>query len=350
MINKNSRSAYWDSWKGIAIIAVVAIHACSDTSLFSRGSFNWVFGILIRQIFDFAVPIFFAFAGLFSTSSINATTKKFYLKRINRIIIPYVIWTIIYLLIKSTHSSLSLTEVIKSFIFGTGIHIGYFVIVLLQFTLLTSLYNTINKLVSHITIALIGVVLGTAYNYYFSASNPDLTLSKFPFNGLLFVVWYPFYHLGYIVSRFESELKIKNIRLTNLSSSLLFFLVLASVEGFYWALNGNYSFGVSQLKISSFIVSTILFLYIICFKEKTIHLHKDSHLSWLGSYSYFIYLTHLLFLPTIQKTIKPIEWLYGFQPIFILSSSVITIAICILLIKSIKNTLPQSILSPILGK
>lgn len=70
------RESYWDSWKGVAIIAVVAIHASGATQFFEDGSFNWYFGLVLRQFIDFAVPLFLAMAGYFSMK--GATDNPIY--------------------------------------------------------------------------------------------------------------------------------------------------------------------------------------------------------------------------------------------------------------------------------
>ena len=72
------RISYWDNWKGIAIIAVVAIHASNGTAAFEEGSFNWLFGLTFRQFIDFAVPLFLAMSGYFSVKNSSGNPISYY--------------------------------------------------------------------------------------------------------------------------------------------------------------------------------------------------------------------------------------------------------------------------------
>lgn len=53
---------YFDSWKGAAILAVIAIHAAGTALTFPPDSYNWDFGLLIRQPVNFAVAMFLCWA------------------------------------------------------------------------------------------------------------------------------------------------------------------------------------------------------------------------------------------------------------------------------------------------
>lgn len=351
MFKNNSRSDYFDTWKGIAIIAVVAIHASNNTLTFDNWSFNWSFGVFFRQLIDFAVPLFFSFAGMFSVSSINGTSKSFYLKRLKRIATPYLIWTLLYSAIHSASTQITPIGIIKNLLLGTGIGIGYFVVVLLQFSFLTPIYNRIAKLKTHVWVIIIGTMFGCLYNYHFSALHPDLIPSKFPFNGLLFFSWYPFYHLGYVISRYKNTTEIPALKNNKiLLFALAIAVVLSIIEGFFWAHKNNYSFSISQLKISSFSFSLILITLIIKNKNNLACFHHPSFLSWLGSYSYCIYLTHMIFLQETQKYLKAFIGFFNFQPAFIIGSSIITISLCFLLIKLVEKVPCKRISLIILAK
>lgn len=135
------RSNYWDNWKGIAIISVVAIHASGGAGDFSKESFNWYFGLIFRQLNNFAVPFFLALAGFFAANHLTDYSFDYYRKRLNRILPPYIFWTTVFVLLKSPSHFFSLDALLRDYICGTGIGIGYFIVVLVQFIFITPIIN-----------------------------------------------------------------------------------------------------------------------------------------------------------------------------------------------------------------
>lgn len=72
-INENTKRAYWQSIRGVCIMAVVLIH--------SLGGFDYSVGhntefVVLRQIINFAVATFVFMAGYF-VNVIKITDKKF---------------------------------------------------------------------------------------------------------------------------------------------------------------------------------------------------------------------------------------------------------------------------------
>lgn len=343
------RVSYWDNWKGIAIIAVVAIHASGNTGNFQEGSFNWAFGLTIRQIIDFAVPMFLAMSGYFSVKNSDGNPIQYYKGRFSKLIVPYLAWTAFYIALKTPTIPPSFSEILKGVFFGTGIGIGYFVIVLSQFIILTPLLSRIEKKEHHIAIIIAMSALGSIFTYSFFATNPEHILSKFPANGLPFFVWYPFYHSGYFLARYKNDIKLSEANKSKLACGVLFFLTLSLLEGFFWATNNNYSFGTSQLKITSFATSLLLFIMAISLANKETPLSRPSIVSWLGENSYAIYLTHMLTLIASQKILKTSETLYSIQPLFITLSTILSIIACAILISATKKILPAALSKNITG-
>jgi surface polysaccharide O-acyltransferase-like enzyme len=68
------RISFWDKWKGVAIIAVVLIHALGSTANFPVGSLNNDFGIILRQFINFPVGLFIFL--LLLTSLVQRTMLK----------------------------------------------------------------------------------------------------------------------------------------------------------------------------------------------------------------------------------------------------------------------------------
>lgn len=337
------RIDYWDNWKGIAIIAVIAIHASGTTSNFSAGSFNWDFGLVFRSFINFAVPIFFGLAGYFAARYLHHSAASLYKARIGRILYPYAAWSILYLLIRTPTELPGLNEISQGLLLGKAIGIGYFVIVLLQFTILTPLYNIIDNKKTHILIIIIGTIAAVTLNYGRLILPPSNPITQFPQNAILFIFWYPFFHLGYFIARYKVKL--------NLTSHYILIplaLCLAIVESLFWGYNDNYSFGVSQLKLTSFILSALIFLFIVE-NQHSPTLHSKSLLTWIGTHSYAIYLIHMIALSTTKTMLNKIPGLQELQPIYISSATIITAILTCTTIVIIKLILPKNMHGKILG-
>src|SRR5579863_2654133 len=104
------RSGYWDGWKGVCILVVIALHAFPPPQAFSAGSSKWYVDIAFGQLILFPVPIFFGLAGLFSlgrsSESRFENATEYYKRRSMRIVPPYLIWTTAFILLEHrTHLS-----------------------------------------------------------------------------------------------------------------------------------------------------------------------------------------------------------------------------------------------------
>ena len=68
MNSTQQRSGHWDWWKGVAILAVISIHAVGTTAT-SDGPYSREFAVVFRQVVNFAVPLFLCLAGYFAAKS-----------------------------------------------------------------------------------------------------------------------------------------------------------------------------------------------------------------------------------------------------------------------------------------
>lgn len=284
-----------DAWKGIAITAVIFIHAFGFLSSSEIGSIPWYFGITVRQFLNFAVPVFFFIAGYLSFSDKYDGAKIFYGKRLKRILPPYIFWSAVYIAfaILISHKTPNLREVSVSILNGTTIEIGYFVIALIQLVVITPALYSIKSIKHHFVILFVISLTGLAYTYLTTLYTPFKNLSEFPYSALPFFVWFAFYHSGFIVSKFNPVVNIKK------SFSLIFlFLVISIIEAFSINEYSGYSFSVSQLKLSSMLMSLSVCLLIYS-SLKT--LKSPEILRKLGMASYGIYLSHILVMRITYK-------------------------------------------------
>lgn len=130
--------------RGIAICAVVIIHTYPHDLL----------GVFIRSIVNFAVSLFFFLSG-YLTKLHYYDWLDFYAKRIKRILIPYIFWSLFWTVI-SSHFDGFLIRLLT----GKTLYPYYFVFVYIQFVLCTPLISNLIK--SHFRW---GVYYSTFSNY-----------------------------------------------------------------------------------------------------------------------------------------------------------------------------------------
>lgn len=284
-----------DAWKGIAIIAVVFIHSFGYLSTSVAGSTDWYFGIIFRQLINFAVPVFFFISGYLAFSDKYEGAVSFYSKRLNRIIHPYLIWSVIYICftIAIFRKLPTIMDVIISIVNGTSIEIGYFVIALIQLILLTPILYHIKSLRSHLFILILISLIGFAYTYCINFYTPLNALSTFPYSAIPFIVWFMFYHAGFILRKYSPSIN------TNVSLCLIALMLAASVvEAFSLHSHAGYAFSVSQLKASSIGMSLGVCLFIYVTIER---INVPNALCNVGLASYGIYLSHILIMRIMYK-------------------------------------------------
>lgn len=289
------RSTFWDSVKGAAIVAVVIIHASGPTLGAPPMSANWIGGLVLAQCADFAVPFFLAISGLFTRYDGN-TPHRYYASRFRRLIGPYVAWSLIYIALGHMREFLQPEKVMEDITDGEGIGIGYFVPVLAQFVILTPLLARLRSERVHIALMITTAFVGLSYSYAVRLYLPDEMLGRFPWYALPFIVWCPFYQLGFYLARYpqRTEQLARHQRL--LAGAMVLFLLLSIVEGFRLAGAGFVDLGASQLKITSFAFSAALFLWLAAEPKQSKMSYAAEPMAWLGQNSYPIYLMHMLVL------------------------------------------------------
>lgn len=270
----HGKDQYIQSLRGIAIAAIVLIH-CLPVGQ------TWVFAV--RSFLNFSVALFLFLSGYLTPPNKCVNIKSFYKRRIGKILIPYVIWSIIYILIYGPYTP-------KRFI--TGLLLGnssaqmYYLLVYAQMVILTPfLYRALQKrwawilwLITPVTL-LIKEIL--AFN--------DTSIRGI---GSFFGSWLIFYLLG---------LQWRKIRDLIDSIWLIFVcytvtLAIQIILTFVWSMQG-FDSATSQLKLSSMLTS-ICFICMVMQVNKTAktRLAHIKILTLLGDCSWGIYLCHIAIL------------------------------------------------------
>ena len=128
---------YWQSIRGICILAVVLIHSLSGFDYSSASNVKFV---ILRQVINFAVAIFVFMAGYFvnieTLSEKNFSYKNWIFYRGGRLCIPFMIWSLLYSgleLLKIVHSGNEIHWLgfVYRFIVGKSATPFYYIVVLI---------------------------------------------------------------------------------------------------------------------------------------------------------------------------------------------------------------------------
>lgn len=305
-------SDFWWQIKGIAILAVIAIHSCLNRDITLKI-------IIGRQFINFPVILFIFMSGYFvNGKKIQENPEKWVISRLKKIIIPYLIWSGIYLLyaIYIKGITVNYKGIISSLILGTSNVQMYYSIVLLQLILLTPVLVKYVK--SHwIMVACLGssfVFLLLKYLYELRHNISSIVFS-------LCGVWLFFYYYG-IWMRTRGN-RTNSAYLSKCVMVLAAFVLDICEAIVMYNTEYYHDFGTSQVRVSNFLLG-ICIIRILC-DSRTQRLKKFSGLIWLGKKSFSIYLAHMLVLDTLYIIFPRVNYIVTFLVVSLFTAFLIVI-------------------------
>jgi len=262
--------------RGIAIIAVVLIHTCN----------GGMWQVVCRPFINFAVALFLFLSG-YLTSIENKDWKSFFKKRIVRVIIPYVIWTII-----NTFPNINLKNLAINLVTARSAATMYYIFVYIQFVLLTPLLGALAKSKYKWvgwTISPISVMI---FKYPWILTHQSLNGYGALIWGLSCLGWFTFYYLGLLLG---NKLIEKSFNLKTLFVLYGISILLQMSEGYGWLILGETNCG-TPFKLSSYLTSSLFLLICYCFIIRDTIKFNSKILIFIGDYSFGIYLSHLFIM------------------------------------------------------
>lgn len=251
--------------------------------------------VIIRPFINFAVAMFIFLSGyLTKIEDKNLTIDVFNKKRILRVIIPYIIWSIIYTIAYSDYRKFFI-----KILTGTSCGIYYYILVYIQLVLITpfviklvkSKYKNIGFTITPVFMLI----------YYLIV----IILKKeipFPINANNFAIWFIYYYLGITLG--NNQIIIKNMN--NIKIVVVISLVLQIFEGILWDKLGYYGMATTQLKFTSMISNILILLLTFFWLSNGKEIEEKSWKNYLieiGGMSFGIYLSHILILGIFNKII-----------------------------------------------
>ncbi|RII39519.1 hypothetical protein DL237_07745 [Pseudooceanicola sediminis] len=277
---------------------MVAIHGLTIT-MPDPGGLALSPSIALRQLINFPVFAFLALSGFFIRRAVFRGAGRSTAKTLKRVMIPYVIAFLITSALFH-HGLLSSPQGLVMMLFaGKGISIGYYVVVFLQFLILTPILLRLRSAKAHLVAMVIGVVLGAVFTYSSVFVWSGHRLSAFPFRALPFFVWCPSFHLGLWLGLrpdIVARLKRGPVLIGLGAALILSFLEAAVLAGH------GIGLASSQTKLTSILVSVMVVLLVMAPRTGSARPMTSTNLLIpLGQSSFFIYLYHLNFMRLAEK-------------------------------------------------
>lgn len=319
------RNQYWDACKGLAVIAVVAIHACGSALLFPDESANHLFAVILRQFINFPVALFVFLSGMFAGQSASSLPYFSSVRsRVVRLLVPYLFWAAVYCGAKAITGKLLLADLPEMLLTGTVVSVGYYVIVMVQISILSPLLERCSSTVLKVAFP-VSIAASCAFTYGMRVDSGIWT--QFPYSALPFFLWLPFYLAGLIAGK-ASPVSGEGSRWGVWLVLAMLGAAASVLEALHWMPSAA-GLAISQLKITSMMTSLCICGLMMSLARSWVGMTGwRKALAWGGARSFYFYLSHMLVLGVVQSVLFKIPALVIIQPIFIGLAVSITICIC----------------------
>jgi surface polysaccharide O-acyltransferase-like enzyme len=287
--NASSWNSGFDILRIISIIGVIIMHVTSmygiDVKVVSIDSF---FLYLFLYSFSWSVPIFFMISGALLLSK-SETTQDFYSKRFNKILIPTLFWSAVYLSINYFVNGFGLFNLIALFIKAKPYYHLWFMFAIIGLYLFTPIFRIIIKNTSdkeRWIMILIIFSMSIIQNYLNIYLQNTLTIFT------IFIPYIGFYFLGYEL--YKSKISFPSAALI---IGFIIFTTLIIIFGYF----SNTFFSLKGNKFASFLSPLVigqavaLFILISHYRSNIINIQKISFLT------YGVYLIHPIFIKIYEN-------------------------------------------------
>lgn len=320
--------------RAIACLLVVLVHVTGGVYDPETG-FPDYFILTLNQFSRLGTPVFAVISAFLLFNSVKNrgfNIKKFFLSRTTKIVVPFIIWTIIYSTFSMIHYNVGFTDnfifyFFTNFILGTGFYHLYFIVTIIQFYIIFPLVQLARTGTALFLLFLVSLPV----NLIFVGIDHDflnqINILNYIITGRSFILkWISFFMFGALLSYYYKDVRAfceKNI----IFLSFLFSLVFV---GLYFEIDLYRVLDSSRPQNLIYIPIFILFLLSIYpFVDK--HILFFNIFDLIGKYSMGIYLVHPLVLAYLDIFLPNDFWFSE----FILLPYILTIIISVLLVKLI---------------
>lgn len=277
-------------------LLVVFIHVSSEPVINLRRDSLWFLSVSsFNRAIAFVVQGFIFLSGLKLVKFAKKfNAKKFYLGRLRTIVLPYVLWVIIYYLyfMKNGYFSFDFRELVRYIFIGDLVSHFYFIVLIVQFYLLAPLWLAMQRRIRPSALVTIGAAVSLASS--FAPLILDKLSVSFVYTDRIFVTYMIYWLLGCAVGGDYDNVKSF---LTSHKAAIyfaFFVLCIADVSFYHLSVTGKYVFRFAEQLHIIYCTAAILAVFAVSCSVKEFGGKTARFFATLDMSTYNIYLSHCL--------------------------------------------------------
>ncbi|KAA1039311.1 acyltransferase [Macrococcus equipercicus] len=308
--------------RGIACLLVVLTHITlgyDNTHYTLANQLN----LTINQLARVGTPIFALISGFLlfnSTKTKEIMIKPFYISRFNKIYIPYLFWTAIYLVVgQATHTHPFNSHKILQYLFlGEGYVHLYFIIIVLQFYIIFPFIARVINQKNIIKYTLFSLIIMILW-YFVRSDNPFKVIY---FRAIL-LSWIGYFFMGGVLAYYTEEIRRYTVKYF---FTLILFVVIC-IMAMLIEIDLPHLFQSDRVLNIVYVPIFTLFFFLLYDKIKDTKLQH--FITYVGNLSMGFYLVHLLIIGGLSTYMPSWFW----QPPYSLLHYILTIIFTALFIE-----------------
>ncbi|MFS0750349.1 acyltransferase [Oceanobacillus sp. 1P07AA] len=287
--------------RAIACMMVVLVHISAISHSNSFFADNW--SLYINQISRVGTPIFAVISAFLLFNSIKdkkLNLKRFFKSRTTKIVLPFIIWTIVYLAVKSYLGKdvfSNMGQVINYFLLGTSHYHLYFIITVIQFYIIFPILQLPKNRIVILVMFLLSIPLNF-YWYNIDNFTFDNTIINSILNHRSFILnWIAYFMFGAVLVYFYKELISFTYKARYLIFSAFILMMFMMVN--------EITHGVvltSSREENLFYVPIVILFLLTTFNYIKNFNRTVNVITLIGNYSMGIYLIHPLIIIFLRET------------------------------------------------
>lgn len=291
------RDTFWDAVRGVCILGVVWTHTRTGIP-YAGGPHAWNFDywLVQRQLVNYPVAVFLFLAGYFVSPSKVTGGAGWLRSRVMRLGVPFLVWSVGYtLLIAGIDGAWDPRLLVRDVALGASVRHLYFIVVLLQLTVLTPLLlRALETRWRWLLWAVTPAYLVWLYARTLTDGAPPAFANTWLFG------WFAFYLAGLWVRRYGAP----RIGVGAAVGAVLVTVAASTVESYGLIAAGvDIGFAASQLTVGSVLSSFAVIGLLLALRQRRAERSEDVPddgrwfgLDRLGRDSYGIYYVHMLWI------------------------------------------------------
>lgn len=300
---KVERNVWVDFVRSISVFFVIVIHTASPLS-YQWGDIlpsEWIIGISYNSFARVSVPLFFMLSGYLLLSVQNESMLDFFRKRFRKVFIPFLFWSLFYLLIGNHYGNYTFLNSIKAIVYAllttsTSYHL-WFLVDLLSIYLFVPLLRVFLMSAQKIHLwYMVGLwfLFGAVLDSFERAIGAE-TVFDFGF----FTSYMGYFFIGYLLGNFKLTIK-----------TFVVAILVYTVSGLYTVFS-TYTLSVQEgdyaqyylwyIRLNTVVMSIAAFIVFKYIGERIKNAKAGKFLSAFAQASFGIYLIHVFVLNSLKR-------------------------------------------------